>query len=83
MLASLTNIFRIGDLRRKILFTLLMLVVFRIGSFVPVPNVNVELFQQNTSHLLGLLNTLEAHCRTTRFLPWEFFRTLRLRSSCS
>ena len=57
MLASLTNIFRIGDLRRKILFTLLMLVVFRIGSFVPVPNVNVELFQQNTSHLLGLLNT--------------------------
>ena len=57
MLASLTNIFRIGDLRRKILFTLMMLVVFRIGSFVPVPNVNVELFQQNTSHLLGLLNT--------------------------
>jgi len=57
MLASLTNIFRIGDLRRKILFTLMMLVVFRIGSFVPVPNVNVELFQQNTNHLLGLLNT--------------------------
>jgi preprotein translocase subunit SecY len=57
MLASLTNIFKIGDLRRKVLFTLMMLVVFRIGSFVPVPNVNVELFQQNTNHLLGLLNT--------------------------
>lgn len=57
MLASLTNIFRISDLRRKILFTLMMLVVFRIGTFVPVPNVNVELFQQNTNNLLGLLNT--------------------------
>ncbi|EJL32493.1 preprotein translocase subunit SecY [Brevibacillus sp. BC25] len=57
MLASLTNIFKISDLRSKILFTLMMLVVFRIGSFVPVPNVNVELFQQNTNQLLGLLNT--------------------------
>lgn len=49
MLGSLTNIFKIGDLRRKIFFTLMMLVVFRIGSFVPAPNVNVELFQQNTN----------------------------------
>ncbi len=57
MLASLSNIFKIGDLRRKIVFTLLMLVVFRIGSFIPVPNVNVELFKQNTNNLLGLLNT--------------------------
>jgi len=57
MLASLTNIFKISDLRRRILFTLMMLVVFRIGSFVPVPNVNVELFQQNTNHLLGMLDT--------------------------
>lgn len=57
MLASLTNIFKIGDLRRKILFTLMMLVVFRIGSFVPVPNVDVSLFQQSSNHLLGLLNT--------------------------
>ncbi|TKI57882.1 preprotein translocase subunit SecY [Brevibacillus antibioticus] len=57
MLASLTNIFKISDLRRKILFTLMMLVVFRIGSFVPVPNVNVELLQENTNQLLGLLNT--------------------------
>lgn len=57
MLASLSNIFKIGDLRRKVFFTLMMLVVFRIGSFIPVPNVNVELFQQSTNNLLGLLNT--------------------------
>ncbi|NGQ97205.1 preprotein translocase subunit SecY [Brevibacillus sp. SYP-B805] len=57
MLASLSNIFKIGDLRRKVLFTLMMLVVFRIGSFIPVPNVNVELLEQNASTLLGFLNT--------------------------
>lgn len=57
MLASLSNIFKIGDLRRKVFFTLLMLVVFRIGSFVPVPNINVELLKQSTNNLLGFLNT--------------------------
>lgn len=59
MLESLSNIFKIGDLRRKIVFTLLMLVVFRIGSFVPVPNVNVDLLKQagETNNFLGLLNT--------------------------
>lgn len=57
MLASLSNIFKIGDLRRKVFFTLMMLVVFRIGSFVPVPNVNVEVFKQTDNNFLGLLNT--------------------------
>lgn len=57
MLASLSNIFKIGDLRRKVIFTLLMLVVFRIGSFVPVPNINIELLQNSTNNLLGFLNT--------------------------
>ncbi|WP_134686807.1 preprotein translocase subunit SecY [Brevibacillus migulae] len=57
MLASLSNIFKIGDLRRKVLYTLMMLVVFRIGSFIPVPNVNVEVFQQSTNNFLGFLNT--------------------------
>jgi len=57
MLASLSNIFKIGDLRRKVVFTLLMLVVFRIGTWVPVPNVDVSRLQQDTSNLLGLLNT--------------------------
>ena len=33
---------RVGDIRNKILFTLLMLIVFRIGTFIPVPNVNAD-----------------------------------------
>jgi preprotein translocase subunit SecY len=42
MFQTLGNIFKVEDLRRRILFTLLMLVVFRIGSFIPVPNTNVD-----------------------------------------
>jgi preprotein translocase subunit SecY len=57
MLGSLSNIFKIGDLRRKVLFTLLMLVVFRIGSFVPVPNVDVSAFDQGNNNFLDFLNT--------------------------
>ena len=40
MLDALRNALRIGDLRRKILYTMGLLVVFRIGSFIPVPGVD-------------------------------------------
>ncbi|MDD4189611.1 MAG: preprotein translocase subunit SecY, partial [Eubacteriales bacterium] len=37
MLETLRNAWRIKELRRKILFTVMMLIVFRIGSHIPVP----------------------------------------------
>jgi preprotein translocase subunit SecY len=40
MLQALINVFRIAELRTKILFTLGMLVVFRIGHWIPLPGVN-------------------------------------------
>jgi preprotein translocase subunit SecY len=40
VLEPLINCFRIPELRRKILFTVAMLVVFRLGAFVPIPGVN-------------------------------------------
>ena len=45
MLTTLKNAFKIKDLRDKILFTLAMLVVIRIGSQLPVPGVNGEYFK--------------------------------------
>jgi len=36
---------KVGDLRRKLLFTLLMLLVFRIGAHVPVPGINADALQ--------------------------------------
>ena len=42
MLSAFTNAFRTPDLRKKILFTLFIMVLFRIGSTIPVPNVNIQ-----------------------------------------
>ncbi len=62
MFRTISNIMKVGDLRSKILFTLLMLVIFRIGSFVPVPFINVEALklgfeQSSASGVFGFLNT--------------------------
>src|SRR5689334_20936561 len=40
MLRAFFNIWRIPDLRKKMLFTLAMLGIYRIGSFIPLPFVN-------------------------------------------
>ncbi len=42
MLSSLKNMFRVPDLRNKILFTLLMLALYRLGSHVPVPGIDLS-----------------------------------------
>ncbi|MFC5713812.1 preprotein translocase subunit SecY [Thalassorhabdus alkalitolerans] len=58
MFRTISNIFRVGDLRRKVIFTLLMLVVFRIGSFIPVPGSNRDVLDfQDQANAFGFLNT--------------------------
>ena len=58
MFSKFKNIFSIPDLRRKILFILAMLVVFRFAANIPLPSVDVsrlkELFEGN--QLVGMLN---------------------------
>src|SRR5206468_3974896 len=53
MLAGLINALRIADLRRRVLFTAVMLVLYRLGAHLPVPGVNVaaleRLFRQQGS----------------------------------
>ncbi|HWV36678.1 MAG TPA: preprotein translocase subunit SecY [Thermomicrobiales bacterium] len=58
MLQAVINAFKIPDLRRKILYTLGMLVLFRIIASVPVPGVDREGLRQyiETNQLLGMLN---------------------------
>jgi len=46
VLSSVRNIFRIPDLRGKILFTLLMLALYRIGSFIPAPGIDLDAVQE-------------------------------------
>ncbi|GMV27303.1 MAG: protein translocase subunit SecY [Phycisphaerae bacterium] len=45
MLRILSNVFRIPELRNKILFTAAMLVVYRLGYWIPIPGVSQELLQ--------------------------------------
>lgn len=40
MLQSISNIFKIPDLKKKILYTALILVLYRLGSFIPIPGIN-------------------------------------------
>src|SRR5215210_3074101 len=53
MLQAFQNIFKIPELRNKILFTIAMLAVYRIGFWIPVPGINqtqlTEFFQAQTS----------------------------------
>lgn len=61
MFSTLSNIMKVDDLRRKIIFTLLVLIVYRIGAYIPVPNVDTNMLrmidQSATNSVLGLLNT--------------------------
>ncbi len=58
MLRAALNAFNVPDLRRKILFTLGLLVVFRIAAHVPVPNVDHTALTSvlNSNNLLQMLN---------------------------
>ena len=61
MLSVFRNMFRIRDLRHKILFTLFIFAVYRLGAAIPVPGVDLDRVQQfrdvaEQSGFLGILN---------------------------
>ena len=60
MLEKFLNIFRIPDLRKRVLFTLAILAVYRLGSHIPTPGVNAHqlelLFSQQSGSALGLMD---------------------------
>ena len=62
MLETLRNAFRIKDIRQRVFFTFLMLVVIRIGSELPVPGVDGSVFQNffanNSADGLGFVNAI-------------------------
>jgi preprotein translocase subunit SecY len=60
MVEKFANIFRIPDLRRRILFTLGLLAVYRLGGHIPTPGVNADrlqqFFEQNRGTFLGFVD---------------------------
>ena len=57
---ALANAFKIPDLRNRILFTLGMLAIYRLGGHIPTPGIDAErleeFFQQNQGTLLGFID---------------------------
>lgn len=63
MLSTILNAFKVADIRKRLAFTAAMLLIYRIGAYVPVPGVNlhaVESLQREFSGagILSLLNLL-------------------------
>ena len=60
MIESLRNIFSIPDLRKRVIFTFLLLAVYRLGAFIPTPGVDpvaiAEFTNQAKGTILGFLN---------------------------
>ena len=61
MLTSLKNVFKVPELRNKVLFTLLMIVIYRLGAQIPVPGIAYDQVQElkrqsEQSGALGFLN---------------------------
>ena len=61
MLANLKNVFRIPDLRNKVLFALLMIVLYRLGAHLPVPGIDVTVLRtlQDQAETGGVLAFLQ------------------------
>src|SRR3989338_10187572 len=53
MLQGLVNLFKIEDLRKKVLFTLAIIVVYRIGAFIPTPGIDGHALSQFFSQMAG------------------------------
>lgn len=60
MIQTIVQAWKIPEMRKKMIFTIVMLIIFRVGSNIPVPYINRELmqamFDSNTSGLFGLFD---------------------------
>ena len=63
MLSTLKSAWKIPEIRKKINFTLLMLLIFRLGSSIPVPYMNKEIiksiFESSQGGILQFLDLMD------------------------
>ena len=69
MLETMRNAWRIDELRKKILFTLFIILLYRLGNAIPVPYVDIkalgEYFNQLQNTVLGLYNVMSGGAFST------------------
>ncbi|GHV93092.1 hypothetical protein AGMMS50268_35950 [Spirochaetia bacterium] len=73
MANPLIGIFRVKELRERILFTAGMLVIFRVGAVLPIPGINVrELSARYSNGAPGLFNLFLRRCGHRRYTKVQF-----------
>lgn len=78
MIQTLVNFFRTKEVRNKIFFTLAMLVIFKIGTYIPAPGVNPAAFDnpQGSQGATELLNTFGGGAlKRFSILQWVLYPT--------
>ncbi|MDX1620542.1 MAG: preprotein translocase subunit SecY [Nitriliruptorales bacterium] len=73
MLRAFINAFKIPDLRRKLLFTLLIIAIYRLGSWIPLPGVDVGLLEnvratQANNQIINVINLFSGGALTAMAL---------------
>ena len=69
ILTTLRNAWKVADIRKKILYTLFIILIFRIGASIPVPFINGDYiaayFSNSSGNLLGYLNMISGNALST------------------
>ena len=78
MIQTVRNAWKVPELRGKLLFTVFALLIFRLGSAIPVPFINVDMLsaymQAQSASIFGLLNVMsgDAFAQGTVFAPVSY-----------
>ena len=85
---AVANAFRIPDLRNRILFTLGLLAIYRLGGHLPTPGIDAnrleEFFRQNQGTVLGMFDLFSGGMfRRLTIFALGIMPTSPRRSSCS
>ena len=83
MLSAFANCFKIPELRQRILFTLALVVIVRIGAAIPCPGIDTNVLAQYFHHVVELIENIvrqpgafvpDHKCRTTpEFVAVQIF----------
>ena len=76
MIQTIRNAWRVPELKKKMLFTIMALLIFRLGSAIPVPYIDGQALQQymnSQTGILGLMNAMSgsAFSMATVFALWS------------
>ena len=74
MLQTLINAFKVKDIRAKVWKMLLLLLIFRIGCYIPIPGLDSSVFSENVTgnDFLTLMNSSVSVLTSTRQLLCSF-----------